>query len=335
MKVLQIAKFNPSNYFGGIETVVKTFTHAHRDNGDEITSLVKGGESHEDYVAISDSFFFIKRFIWLFFNLKRFDLIYIHIPNIFCLLPVLLLNLGRRKLICVYHSDVRKFSVVGELYQGLTHYLLEFVDAIYCSSNEFLNSSRTLSYYKNKCEVIPFTFKEVIGDKSDSDDYILLIARDTHYKGIDFAIDALKDSEFKIKVIGCDREDKNNIKFYSNVSEQRKWELISGCKFLLMASTRASESYGLVIVEAFSRGKCVLAPGLGTGVNYLVGDNERGVLFETLNKKSLLESMELLSGDINLRAKKERAVVDFYTKFLTYESFQNNLIKLHRNNLSI
>ena len=334
MKVLQIGKNNPSEFFGGIETVVKTFNESHIDNQDHVVTLVKGGESSTTNRAFGSNFFNIKRVFWLLFNVNRFDLIYVHIPNILALLPVLLFS-RRAKIVCVYHSDVRKYSFIGRVYQYLTHILLEFVDSIYCSSVNFRNSSKTLLFYKDKCEVIPFTFYFESREEVDDGDYILMLARDTHYKGIDFAIKALKNTPHHVKVIGCNRSGVSNFSFYPNISEKEKWSLISGCKFVLMASTSQSESYGLVLVEAFSRGKSVVAPNLGTGVNYLVGEDERGLTYEASNKKSLLACVDRLSTDIDLRKTKELAVVEFYTHFLSYKIFKNKLINLVRKIVSI
>jgi rhamnosyl/mannosyltransferase len=337
MKVLQLAKNNPSSFYGGIETVVQSFNHSHKLNQDSIVSIVKGGVDTSDYKVIGKRFFFLKRAYWIYKNINSFDLVYIHLPNIFVLLPALLFCKDKKKLICVYHSDILKFSIIGKIYQLITHLLLEFISTIICSSSELIKSSRTLSFYNDKCSVLhysipPNDFERV---QSDEEGYLLLIAREGHYKGLDFAISTLKDHCDKVKIIGVEGKSSSNIEFLGKVSDEEKWKLIDNCLFLLMTSTSNAESYGMVIVEAFSRSKSVIAPDVGTGVNFLVKGGVRGILFPLLDKKLLLESVSRLKDDNDLRGALEKNIGEFYSRELSFEIFHKNLISLLRKNVSI
>ena len=338
MKVLQLAKNHPSVFYGGIETVVKSINLSHKQKQDTIHCVVKEGTHSKVFKVIDRNFFYLKRFLWIYKNINSYDLIYIHLPNILTLFPALFFCKNRKKLVCVYHSDVLKFSLIGKLYQLVTHFLLNFISTIICSSDELISSSKTLSFYREKCHVIPFTIspvEETFSSQSIAEDYILMIAREGHYKGVDFALSALRDYSGKVKIIGTKRVSFNNIEFLGFVSEKEKWGLLEGCKFLLVASSSSAESYGMAIVEAFSRSKTVVAPNLGTGVNFLVKDNLRGILFTPLDQKLLLESIIKLSDDNKLRKSLEQNVSDFFSSTLSFEVFHENLSALLRKILSI
>ncbi|OUR96681.1 hypothetical protein A9Q84_10080 [Halobacteriovorax marinus] len=333
MQVLQVGKFNPLYHYGGVETVVKTFSLYHQSRSHKITTLVEDFKStkvHDAELGEFISFSKLKRTFWLFRNFKTFDLVYLHLPNLFLLIPINILRLffKRPRVVVIYHSDIYKHGFIGKFYQALTTYLMKSVDHIICSSQELIESSFTLRFFKHKTSVVAFTCFESVKVKREASGYILLLARESHYKGIDFALKSLKKSAMKIKVLGSERRNEENFEFLGKVSDSEKWQLIQECEFVLMSSTSRAESYGLSIVEAFSQGKTVVAPSLGTGMNFLLGENERGVLFEPECEDSLLSAIKKLSTDVSYRGKLQQNAFAFYNSELSREKFEKCLTNI-------
>ncbi|WP_127714149.1 glycosyltransferase [Halobacteriovorax sp. HLS] len=338
MKVLQLAKFNPSNYYGGIETVVRTIQKSHENHSDKVLNIVRGHGGPSVNFGLDGKFFYLKRAWWILKSAREFDLIYIHLPNFLCLLPLLLSLKSKKKVICVYHSDVIKWGLIGRVYQIITKYLLLNIETILCSSNELISSSDTLSLHRDKCVVISFVSDIKVNEtqKITDGDYLLLIARKSHYKGLDFAIDALSGHKLPLKIIGTSEISKEpNIEFYPNLDEESKLELIRNCKFLIVTSSSKSETYGISIVEAFSQGKVVVAPDLKTGINSLVLNEKRGLLFRPRDKKSFLESVERLTTDNELRLAMQNNVVEFFSRELVFGKFEKELMKLVRKKMPL
>lgn len=337
MKVLQVGKFNPLYHYGGVETVVKTISLFHHQNCHKIKTLVEDLESSVfcdqelgEFISFSVKSKKMLRALWLLKNYKNFDLIYLHLPNLFLLIPVNILKFffGKPKLVAIYHSDIYKHGPVGVMYQKLTDLLLRRIDHIICSSHELISTSKTLIFFKKKTSVIPFTCCAPARPTESEKDYILLLARESHYKGIDFALSSLKGVSKKIKVLGAQRRNEGNFEFLGRVSEGEKWKLIQNSSFLLMTSTSKAESYGISIVEAFSQGKTIVAPSLGTGMNFLVGLNERGLLYEPECKDSLISAIKKMSEEDSYRNDCESKAIDFFEDYLTREKFEINLTKV-------
>lgn len=69
---------------------------------------------------------------------------------------------------------------------------------------------------------------------------------------------------------------------------------------------RESEAFGLVLLEAMSRGKPVIASRLG-GIPEVVADGETGFLVDPHDRKEVLKTIRMLACDRELRARMGRA----------------------------
>ncbi|MDQ3021685.1 MAG: glycosyltransferase family 4 protein [Bacteroidota bacterium] len=74
-------------------------------------------------------------------------------------------------------------------------------------------------------------------------------------------------------------------------------ELIEICDLIVVPSLW--EGFGLVIIEAMIKNKTVLASNVG-GIPDIITDGENGFLFESLNKKSLLENLNYIYSNAEI-----------------------------------
>lgn len=159
--------------------------------------------------------------------------------------------------------------------------------------------------------------------------YYLVIARLNKYKKIDIVIDTFNKLNKPLKVIGVGPEKENlkskaksNIDFLENVPEELLFNIIAGCRGLIVA---AEEDFGLTALEAQAMGKPVIAYKGGGNLETVV-DGKTGIFFE----KQTIESLSLAVKDFEERQFKKEDMIANAKKF-SLKSFQDNLVKIIRN----
>ncbi|MFH1545572.1 MAG: glycosyltransferase family 4 protein [archaeon] len=95
---------------------------------------------------------------------------------------------------------------------------------------------------------------------------------------------------------------KKNVFFAGRVSNEELPYYYNLCDFLVLPSTDRGEAFGLVLVEAMSCGKAVIASNL-PGIRSVVENGKNGFLAEAKNEMDLTEKMEKLIEDNKLRKK--------------------------------
>lgn len=100
-----------------------------------------------------------------------------------------------------------------------------------------------------------------------------------------------KELEMGKKVFFAGRVSNEELPYYYNL-----------CDFLVLPSTDRGEAFGMVLVEAMSCGKAVIASNL-PGIRSVVEKGKNGFLVEPRNEKDLMEKMEELLEESKLRKK--------------------------------
>jgi glycosyltransferase involved in cell wall biosynthesis len=151
-------------------------------------------------------------------------------------------------------------------------------------------------YQRDSFVLQPFVdldeFKNI---KTSQGDYYLIMARLTPYKRVDLAVEAFNLLGLPLKVVGrgpefevLKQKAKNNIEFLSFVSDEKRRELLAGCKALIVT---AEEDFGLTPLEAQACGKPVIAYGMGGALETVVKD-QTGIFFSDQTVQSLIEAVK-------------------------------------------
>jgi glycosyltransferase involved in cell wall biosynthesis len=353
MNILQLAKYYPPVY-GGIELVEKMMTKVHRESGDNVfisafskESKTENGEFGEIIFRINErfnilsapfSFSFYKSFRNLIIE-NKINRIYVHLPNPFMHEVVFrnttFLKNHQVEVIAVYHSDIVNKSFLGSLYNFYFSLSSSVYNRFLVSSHELWNSSHILKKISlGRQLVIPFCVEEGLSFKNDFKfkKKIISIGRLVPYKGFEFLINTLNDTDYELHIVGdgplresLQKIAKENIFFHYKLNHHEKNELLIKSDILLIGSINRAEAYGMSIVESFSKAIPVIAPKLNTGVNYLVQDQITGLLYDVKNSKELLEKIKLLEKDDGLYKNISDNCLEFYKKNLTYEKFKESL----------
>lgn len=127
--------------------------------------------------------------------------------------------------------------------------------------------------------------------------YYLFIGRIEQIKGIGLLIDAFSNlPQFELKVAGTGseleqmkRKATGNVEFLGYVKRERLSEIIKGAKAVIVAS-QWYETFGMIIAEAYSAGKPVIAGNIGN-IASLVEEGCTGFLFKYNSSEALIKAI--------------------------------------------
>lgn len=356
MKILQLAKYYPPIY-GGIELVEKMMTKAHREVGDEVhihafdhKNAFEKGEFGETILRLKENFKILSAPFSLayFFKFKRLiedtpvERIYVHLPNPFMHEVVRwnrsFLKKKNVEVWAIYHSDIVNKSLFGVLYNFYFKKTVSIYSKIVVSSDNLWKSSDVLSSLNNKFKrVIPFCIEEEnikTLPKDSATKKLVSIGRFVPYKGFDFLINALNDTNYELHIIGNGPQleylksiASKNIFIHTNLNHKEKNKHLAEADVVLVGSRNRAEAYGMTIVEAFYYGRPVLAANINTGVTFLVQNRITGLTFEIDNKNDFLNKLNELTYDDDLRMNLSMNCKKFYEEELTFTKFKERLVE--------
>ncbi|MGN6181006.1 MAG: glycosyltransferase family 4 protein [Mucilaginibacter sp.] len=178
-----------------------------------------------------------------------------------------------------------------------------------------------------------FCFGDTINQHT-KDGYYVYVGRLSAEKGINVLLGAFGNSGKRLKIAGSGPMEAQvnqaaakcpEIEFCGPQSPDEVRKLIAGAKALIFPSIWF-ETFGMVIIEAFSCGVPVIASAIGEA-KHLVADNVNGLLFAPGDENDLLAKLEYFEAlDDNALAKFSQQALKAYQENYTPEL---NLKKLH------
>jgi glycosyltransferase involved in cell wall biosynthesis len=223
------------------------------------------------------------------------------------------------------HPLLRLFSFPAVLYLRFWDKIAaKRPDRILAISTEVKNRIKT--YYGLDSSVINLPITDLNKSmKEQEGDYYLIVSRLVYYKKIDIAIKAFNKLKLPLKIIGIGGELKNlksmvkkNIEFVGEVPEEKLSDYYVHAKGLIFPGL---EDFGLVMVEAQSFGKPVLAFRGGGALDII----KEGITGEFFNEQNEAELAKVLEKFHNTRYN-SKLCIENASRF-TFENFKNTLIK--------
>ncbi|MDF2432942.1 MAG: hypothetical protein JWP44_2573, partial [Mucilaginibacter sp.] len=169
-------------------------------------------------------------------------------------------------------------------------------------------------------------------------DNFLFVGRLSDEKGINFLLDAVKGSSYKLTIIGegpLQNDIENFVKDNSNVTylgfkdkETINYEL-QRCSALVFPSIWY-ETFGLIMIEAFALSTPVIASYCGSA-GIIVKHGYNGLHFEPSNLEELKEKLtEWSSFDDNVKEQYRKNAYDTYLHHYTPEKNIKKLIEIYK-----
>lgn len=252
---------------------------------------------------------------------KEVDIIDFHHPFPLADLALFLFR-PRAKLIVHYHSDIMRQKILNFLIWPFINHTLKRAKKIVVSNPNLIKSSPYLRKFQEKCEVIPFGVdltkfekfneKEVKKIKEKYGKFVLFVGRLNYYKGIEYLIEAMRNIEANLVIIGEGPLEKKlkaqisklkinkKIFFLPFIKENELINFYQACQVFVLPSIFKSEAFGLVLLEAMACGCPIISTELQTGTSFINQDGITGFVVsprdtETLAKKirEILENRDL------------------------------------------
>ncbi|MBA3723294.1 MAG: glycosyltransferase [Candidatus Levybacteria bacterium] len=155
-----------------------------------------------------------------------------------------------------------------------------------------------------------------------NNNYFLIVSRlskFTQYKRVDLAIEACNRLKLPLKIVGTGSLRKEleklagpTVEFVGDVSDRELVQYYTNCKALIFP---AFEDFGLVVVEAQSFGKPVIALRKGGALD-TIKEGKTGIFFDEQNVESLTEALKVFENmQFDPKAAKKQAGLFSEMKF--------------------
>jgi glycosyltransferase involved in cell wall biosynthesis len=213
--------------------------------------------------------------------------------------------------ICYCHSPMRyvwrlggdtraQGGLIGLLSQPLLHYLRQWDLATAARVDHFVANSRNTqrriaALYRREAEVIyPPVDTRRFELAPEPEDFYLVIGELVQYKRVDLAIDAFRELDLPLVIIGDGGDRKQMMRragprttFLGKADDATVARHMARCRALIFPG---EEDFGIVPVEVMASGRPVIAFGRGGALETVV-PGRTGVLFNTQTMAGLVEAV--------------------------------------------
>jgi rhamnosyl/mannosyltransferase len=229
---------------------------------------------------------------------------------------------------------------------------LSSVDRIVSSSPNYFKSSKVLARFKDKVSVIPVgleksTYPALSKDRLEywqkkfGDKFFLFVGVMRYYKGLHILIEAVRNSDYPIVVVGAGPIEKelkdqveslgiNNIYFVGFVSDEDKVALFTLSYAVLFPSHLRSEAFGISLLEGAMHGKPLISSEIGTGTTYINIDGETGMVVPPSDPGALRKAMDYLWNNPVVAKKMGKRAEKRYWDLFTADKMAKSYVDLYQ-----
>ena len=257
---------------------------------------------------------------------QRPDILHLHMPNVSAFWALLSPAARGIPWVVHWHADVLASShhlglrLFYLLYRPFERAVLRRSRAIIATSPPYLASSEPLQQVRGKCHVVPLGLDptrlagaghQPTGKAIGAPLQVLAIGRLTYYKGLEYLIRATAlteraelhlvgrgDLEAKLQKLTRDLQLGQRITFHGQLSDEQLAARLNTCDCVCLPSIERTEAFGMVLLEAMSRGKATIISDVpGSGMGWVVDDGTTGLHVPPENAQALAAAMANLQQD--------------------------------------
>jgi rhamnosyl/mannosyltransferase len=224
-------------------------------------------------------------------------------------------------------------------YRPFLRKILKRSQVIIVSNSKYIQTSDYLSGYVDKIQIIPFGIdlaRFAYRDEEKIEEIksrypgplILFVGKLRYYKGLNYLIEAAKEVEGTILIVGKgalknELEEKikinnliNKIILVGEVSEGELSSYYQAANVFVLPSSHKSEAFGISLLEAMACGLPIISTELGTGTSFVNLNNKTGLVVPPRDTVTLSKAINYLLENKGLREKfgeasRERVRGDF------------------------
>jgi glycosyltransferase involved in cell wall biosynthesis len=258
----------------------------------------------------------------------------------------------RASTLVTYHSDIVRQRVLGALYGPLMHGFMRSVDRIVCTSPNYFATSKVLSRYAEKVEVVPIGLNEHSQPQPDLEEikearqrygthFFLFVGVLRYYKGLHILLDAVQGAPYKVLIVGSgpiEAELKRqaaklgltNVVFTGYVPDGVKMALYRLCRAVVFPSYLRSEAFGVTLLEGAICERPLISTEIGSGTSHVNVDQETGFVVPPGSAAALRAAMDTLHGQPELAATMGQAARRRYEALFTGEMMGDRYNEIYR-----
>jgi glycosyltransferase involved in cell wall biosynthesis len=268
---------------------------------------------------------------------QQFDVLHVHgmTPTVTDVC-ILIGKLKRKPVVLSYHYDAetagRLAALLETAYETFATPIVRLADVLTVLSDSYAKTSTVLQRVRNKLITVPGgvdlkKFSPVPNDGNrKTTPTILFVGKVIHYKGIEYLIDAMPTVLARIPNARLIISGRSNSKRYEQLIANRIaespareaiwWEnewvdsdalirRLRECSVLVLPSVSRREAFGMVLIEAMSIGKPVIATSI-PGPRDIVQHNINGFLVPPRDSSKLAEAIISILSDTTLSMRMSR-----------------------------
>ena len=327
MKVLQTVKYyHPSK--GGMESVVKNIVEGVSEVDDGIKFTVYSNNHASNFrntAETYDNIHILREATPVFVKSQPLNIRYKSLPKFLAVSDVvhhhypypnmefaLVRNariLRDKRLIITWHANIEnsRWGFMKKYYDPLVRRLLSLARYIVVTSPQLFEHSVVLKDFKDKVRVIPLSFDPTFGVEGtapktialDKPRNILFVGKLRAYKGVSYLIDAIRDSDALLTIVGEGEEEVNlrnqvkllglesRVSFLKGVDNTELIKIYRQSDLFVLPSISEAEAFGVVQLEAMAQGLPVINTNLRSGVPFVSLDKVTGVTVEPKSSENL------------------------------------------------
>ena len=370
MRVLQVNKaYYPTE--GGVEKVVRNVAEGLREDIDiSVLACQWSGEEYQKHYFVNDVPIAKAKTLGVLFSMpvapeffrflrsSKADIFHFHLPFPLSELAYFYGN-PKGKIVVWWHSDIIKQKRLKYLFNAVTLKFLDKADRILVATPRHISSSEILPQFQEKCEVCHYGIdiskfkmtndvKTVVIEKRNiyGENIVLFVGRLVYYKGIQYLIEAFRDIEGILLIVGEGPLESNLKKLVGDLKLNKRIHFLKGvsdedlvsyyylCDVFCLPSCENSEGFGLVQLEAMTCGKPVVNTNLPTGVPYVSLDGITGITVPPKNPSALSSAINKLLNDNELRIKLGNNAANRVKDEFTVEQMNAKLMQIYKQLLS-
>jgi len=244
------------------------------------------------------------------------DVVHLHAPNPWAELAYLASPLAARShLVVTWHADVVRQRRLARLWAPITRRVLARAAAICVATPKHVEASAVLPAFAHKIHVCPFGVDpdtaradagvvQALRERFGPRPIVLGIGRLVYYKGWSVLLDAARDLDATIVIVGdgplrgtLERRIealglRDRVHLVGEQADVAPY--LAVCDVFVLPSTHRSEAFGIVQLEAMAFAKPVVSTRLGTGVEWVNRHGESGLTVPPGDAAALAEALAAL-----------------------------------------
>ena len=170
--------------------------------------------------------------------------------------------------------------------------------------------------------------------------FFLFIGVLRYYKGLHILIEAARNTEFPIVIVGAgpmEQELRNqalklglsNIHFLGYLSEEDKVALLMICYAVVFPSHLRAEAFGITLLEGAMYGKALISSEIGTGTTFINIAGQTGLVIPPSDPVSLRQAMNYLWHNPEEAAAMGKQAEQRYWRYFTAENMAKDYYQLY------